>query len=401
VTVSKYQNKSKGLADLLREIKKNPMYGYLLILTVGAALGLQGWRTIFNNFAVDVVGINGLQVGVIQSAREIPGFLSLLVIYLLLFMKEHRLSALAVIICGAGVFLTGFLPTYHGLIITTVIMSIGFHYFETTNQSLTLQYFNKEQSPIVFARLRSLNSLTNIFVGAAIWILAEFFELPVLFAIVGFVVILTGFYAFRINPVIPGIKPQHRKMILKKKYTLFYILNLMSGARRQIFVVFAVFLLVKKYNYSVQWVTALFVLNNLINYFLVPYIAKAINRFGERKVLSLEYFALFFVFLAYAFIDSPVVAAVLYVIDHIFFNFAIGIKTYFQKTADPADIAPSMAVGFTINHIAAVVIPVFGGSLWLVDYRIPFLAGSVMALLSLFFVQFIKYDVAGQGADNE
>jgi len=378
---------------MLSDIKKNPMYGYLLLLTVGAAVGLQGWRTIFNNFAVDVVGIDGLQVGVIQSVREIPGFLSLLVIFLLIVFREHRLSAIAVLTCGVGVFLTGFMPSFHGLIFTTLIMSLGFHYFETTNQSLTLQYFNKEQSPLVFARLRSLNSLTNIFVGAVIWVLAGFFDLSILFGVVGIVVVITGFYAFKINPLLPGVKAQQRKMIFKRKYLLFYILNLMSGARRQIFVVFAVFLLVEKYRFSVQWVTALFVLNNFINFFLAPYIGKTINRFGERKVLSFEYVSLFFIFLAYAFIDSPIVAALLYILDHIFFNFAIGIKTYFQKTADPEDIAPSMAVGFTINHIAAVVIPVFGGSLWLVDYRIPFIMGSVLALFSLIFVQRIKNEV--------
>lgn len=377
--------------QLIKEIKENPMYGYLLLLTIGTAIGFQGWRTLFNNFAVDTAGVDGLQVGVIQSVREIPGFLALLVIYLLLFIKEHRLSAISVIICGSGVFLTGFFPTYQGLILTTVIMSVGFHYFETTNQSLTLQYFNEKQSAVVFARIRSLHSLTNIFVGLAIWGLSEFFELPALFGIIGFIVVFMGFYAFRINPVIPGLKPQYRKMIIRKRYMLFYILNLLSGARRQIFVVFAVFLLVKKYEFTVQAVTALFVLNNLINYFLMPFIGKAINRFGERKVLSLEYLSLFFIFLAYALIDNPYVAAFLYVLDHIFFNFAIGIKTYFQKTADPADIAPSMAVGFTINHIAAVVIPVFGGTLWLIDYRIPFIAGSILSVISLVFVQMIRY----------
>ena len=71
----------------------------------------------------------------------------------------------------------------------------------------------------------------------------------------------------------------------------------------------------------------------------------------------------------------------------ILFNFAIAIRTYFQKVADPADIAPSIAVGFTINHIAAVVMPAIGGLLWMVDYRIPFIAGAVFSLVSLLAVQ--------------
>jgi predicted MFS family arabinose efflux permease len=164
----------------------------------------------------------------------------------------------------------------------------------------------------------------------------------------------------------------------------------MAGARRQIFIAFAVFLLVKRFEFTVQEVTILFVFNNGINYFLSPLIGKAIIRHGERKVLSLEYAGLIVVFISYATVESRWVAALLYVLDHIFFNFAIAIQTYFQKVGDPADIAPSMAVGFTINHIAAVVLPALGGMLWMIDYRIPFLAGAAMASVSLLLVQKIK-----------
>lgn len=110
-------------------------------------------------------------------------------------------------------------------------------------------------------------------------------------------------------------------------------------------------------------------------------------RFGERLVLSLEYGGLVAVFLAYAFSDAKWVIVAMYLLDHILFNFSIAIRTYFQKVADPQDIAPSMAVGFTINHIAAVVMPVIGGALWMVDYRIPFVAGAILSMVSLLAVQ--------------
>jgi hypothetical protein len=99
---------------------------------------------------------------------------------------------------------------------------------------------------------------------------------------------------------------------------------------------------------------------------------------------------LIFIFLAYATVQSKPLLGVLYVLDHIFYNFTMAIRTYFQKIGDPKDIAPSMAVGFTINHIAAVVLPVVGGFLWVVDYRIPFIAGIFMGLISLIAAQKIK-----------
>lgn len=380
---------------MYKQIRTNPMYIYLILLTVASAVSLQGWNTLFNNFAVDTAGLNGLQVGTIQSVREIPGFISLLVIYVLLVMKEHRLSVFSVLLSGLAVVLTGFFPSFAGILITTFIMSLGFHYFETTNQSLTLQYFNHAEAPVVLSKQRSYNSLANVVICVVIWGCSYILNIKWLFVLTGIVVVLISLYAIKINPEKDDLPIQHKKLILRKKYTLFYILNLLSGARRQIFVVFAVFLLVDRYKFSLQEVTILFIINNIVNYFASPYIGKAINRFGEKRMLSLEYFSVIFIFLAYAFIDSALVAALLYIIDNILFNFAIGIRTYFQKTADPADIASSMAVGFTINHIVAVVLPVAGGALWLLDFRIPFVAGSVLGVLSLIAVQRMRVQEAG------
>nr|WP_320119569.1 MFS transporter [uncultured Marinifilum sp.] len=375
---------------MTKDLKKNIMYQYLMLLVIAATAGHQGWRTLFNNLAVEEVGINGFQVGVIQSVREIPGFLALLVVYLLLVIKEHRLSAISVLFVGLGVGLTGFFPSFYGLIFTTLIMSVGFHYFETTNKSLTLQYFSIEKSPFVFAKQKSWTAIANISMGAFIFGISHVLSLQSSFILIGLVVFAMGVWALFWKPTDKNIIPQNKGMVLRKRYWLFYVLNFLSGARRQIFVVFAVFMLVEKYNYSVSDIAILFVVNNIITYFISPYIARGINRFGERKMLSTEYFFLIFVFLGYAFIENGLLIAGLYIIDHVFFGFSMGINTYFQKTGDQKDIAPSMAVGFGINHISAVVIPVIGGFLWMINPQIPFLAGAVLSIVSLGFVQLIK-----------
>jgi len=371
-------------------IKQDKMYRFLAVLTIAAYVGMQGWRTIFNNFAVEVAGLEGDQIGMIQSVREIPGFLALLAVFLLLLIREHKLSVFSIITLGIGVGITGFFPSYLGLMMTTLVMSLGFHYYETTNQSLTLQYFNKEISPWVFGRLRSLAAASNIGVGLFILLLSEFLNYRSIYVILGICILSLGLWGAFQDPTKTGIAPQHKRMIIRKKYSLYYFLTFMAGARRQIFVAFAVFLLVKKFQYSILEITILFVINNVINYFLSPLIGKAIIRFGERKVLSTEYFSLIFIFTTYALTDSKLVVAVLYIFDHIFFNFSIAIRTYFQKIGDASDIAPSMAFGFTINHIAAVFIPAIGGIMWMLDYRIPFYAGAVMSLISLIAVQWIR-----------
>ncbi|PLX90051.1 MAG: MFS transporter [Desulfuromonas sp.] len=376
------------------------MLKFLVLLTIASGMGLQTWMILFNNFAVDVAGLNGQQIGVIGSVREIPGLLALLVVYVLLVVSEHRLAALSVIVIGVGSIVTGFLPSYAGLIVSTLIISFGFHYFETTNQSLTLQYFDIHTSPLIFGRLKSLTSAVNIAMGVTVFVLGQFLDYQTIFIIIGGAVAVIGGWGLLQNPSSSDIVPQRQRMVLRRKYFLFYFLTCMAGARRQIFIAFSVFLLVKEFDCSVTQIAALFVLNNLINYFVSPLIGRAIIRFGERKVLSLEYGSLIAVFLGYAWADSVWVVMGLYVVDHILFSFAMAIRTYFQKVADPRDVAPSMAVGFTMNHIAAVVMPVIGGALWMIDYTIPFVAGAVMSGISLLAVQWIRTPVAAQQQKN-
>jgi hypothetical protein len=286
--------------------------------------------------------------------------------------------------------ITGFFPSYVGLILTTLIMSFGFHYYETTNMSLTLQYFDEEVSPWVFGKQRSYAAASNIAVGILIYLLVFLLDFTKIYLFFGGLIIAAAIWGLIQDPSDMTIIPQRKKMIIRKKYGLFYFLTFMAGARRQIFMAFAVLLMVQKFKYSVQEVTILFVFNNIINYYLSPLIGRSIIRFGERKVLSLEYLSLIFLFMAYAVTGSKLIVAFLYILDHIFFNFSIAIRTYFQKVGDPKDIAPSMAVGFTINHIAAVFLPALGGLLWMIDYRIPFISGAIMSLVSLIAVQMIR-----------
>jgi len=372
------------------DIKKDKMFRFLAVLSIASVAGLQIWRTLFNNFAVEVAQLQGNHIGMIQSVREIPGFLALLAIFIIMVMKEHKLSALSICIMGLGVAVTGFFPSYTGLLFTTLMMSFGFHYYETTNQSLTLQYFEQKISPWIFGKLRSYAAATNIGVGIIIFTMTSILTYLQIYLALGLLILGIGIWGFLQNPTRKDIVLQRKKMILRKKYWLYYFLTFMAGARRQIFIAFAVFLLVKKFEYSVQEVTILFVVNNIVNFFLTPRIGKAIIQYGERKVLSIEYGTLIAVFIAYAYVDSKWIITLLYIIDHIVFNFSIAIRTYFQKVCDPRDIAPSMAVGFTINHIAAVVIPAVGGIVWMIDERIPFLAGAVMSLISFLAVQLIQ-----------
>ncbi|HEY6007846.1 MAG TPA: MFS transporter [Geobacteraceae bacterium] len=372
------------------ESHQKPMFRYLAVLTAASMVGLQGYAILINNFAVETVHLEGKHIGLIQSVREVPGFLALTAVYVMMVVKEHRLSALSIALLGIGVALTGLFPSFAGVALTTLIMSFGFHYYETTNQSLTLQYFSTHLSPLVMGKLRSLAAISSIASAGIIWCLGGFMGYRGMFLALGGVVFCLGVWAMFQDPTHESIPPQRLRMFLRRRYWLYYALTFMSGARRQIFMVFSMFLLVKVFHFTVREMTLLFIVNNAINWFINPLIGRAINAFGERLLCTIEYAGVVAVFLTYAYARSRGMVAAMYIVDSIIFNFAVAIRTYFQKIASHEDIAPTSAVGFTINHIAAVFLPALGGHLWMIDYRIPFLGGAALGVVSLVLAQFIR-----------
>jgi len=373
------------------EINLNEATGWrtpvnLLILMVAAnAIAFSTWSALLNNFAIEGAAFTGKEIGILQSIREIPGFLAFTAIFLYAVWREQTFAVLSLALCGLGTAITGFFPTAMGFYITTFIMSVGFHYFETVNQSLALQWLPKGQAPRQMGRILAAGSFATIAAYALIFLTWKLLHLDfssVYLAGGGVTILLAAFVWFGF-PKFREAVPQHKHLLMRKRYWLYYALTFMSGARRQIFIVFAGFMMVEKFGFSVAAITGLFLANAVFNMWIAPKIGNFIVTLGERRMLIIEYVGLIGVFLAYAIVENPWIAASLYLIDHAFFAMAIAQKTYLQKIADPADIAPTAGVAFTINHIAAVVIPVLFGILWLAHPSWVFIIGAGMACVSL------------------
>ena len=342
-----------------------------------------------NNFVVERVHFTGIEIGILQSLREVPGFLAFTTVFVLLILKEQTFAVMSLALMGLGVALTGFFPTEFGLYFTTILMSIGFHYFEAVKQSLSLQWFSIEEAPQMLGRLLAVGSITSLIVYALLWFSVNVFEIDYLFnfltaGVLCFVLAIFMWLAF---PHFGETVPQNKGLILRKRYWLYYGLTFFSGARRQIFVVFAAFMMVEKFGYTVAEVTMLFGINYAFNFLFAERIGKWISKIGERRALTLEYVGLVFVFISYGLVENMHLAAGLYVIDHMFFAMAIAMKTYFQKIADPKDMASSAGVSFTINHIAAVIIPALLGLVWVWSDSLVFYIGAGFALCSLVLAQ--------------
>ena len=369
-------------------------------MSIAMPIAFNAWSAMLNNFVVEKAAFTGVEIGILQSLREVPGFLSFTLIFVLLVIKEQTFAVFSLALLGLGVCLTGLFPTVYGLYFTTVLMSIGFHYFEAVKQSLSLQWLSKEEAPIILGKLLAVGSLTSLIVYGCLWTLLEFFQLPywINFAIAGGICIFLALVMFIFYPAFPSKVEQNQNLVLRKRYWLYYLLTFLSGARRQIFVVFAAFLMVEKFGYSASQVTLLFLVNYAFNYLFAEKIGSLIGKFGERRALTFEYIGLIIVFIAYGLVENATVAAFLYILDHMFFALAIAITTYFQKIANPKDMASNAGVSFTINHIAAIVVPALLGLVWMWSHSLVFYIGAIFALLSLIAAQFIP---KAPSPDNE
>ena len=364
---------------------------FLKIMAFTTPLVFSVWLVLLNNFVVEVADFTGKEIGILQSLREIPGFLAFTAVLVLLVIKEQTFALWSILLLSIGVALTGYFPSEIGLYCTTILMSIGFHYYETIAQSLTLQWVDKNESAHFMGKLISVKAIGSLLAYGGVWVMMTWAGLTyqLVYLIWGTIGILIAVYLMASFPKFSEQVEQKKSLILRKRYWLYYALTFFSGARRQIFVVFAGFLMVKKFGYSVSEVSALFIINYLFNWAFAAKIGKLISKIGEQRALIIEYIGLIFVFVAYAFVESAIFAAALYIIDHLLFSMAIAIKTYFQKIADPQDIASTAGVSFTINHIAAVVIPALLGIVWLTSHSAVFLIGAGFAIGSLILAMLI------------
>ncbi|MEM8752358.1 MAG: MFS transporter [Pseudomonadota bacterium] len=362
----------------------------LAVMAFGTMLAFSTWMAVAANFVVEVVGFDGSDNGWMHTVREIPGFLAFLAIFIIALIREQTFGLVSLFLLGLGSALTAEFPTLQGVLVVTFVSSIGFHYYETVAQSLQLQWLPKDKAPKLLGWIVSAGAAGALVSYGAIVMTWEAFDLDyrtVYWASGGVCMAIAAFCAIA-YPQFRSPTAQRHEIVLKKRYWLYYALVFMGGARRQIFVVFAAFMMVELYGFELHHVAGLMLVNHLATMICSPLVGRMISSLGERFTLIVEYSGLLTVFLLYAglyWFGWPwEVAAVLYVVDHILFAMAFAQKTYFQKIADPEDQAPTAAVAFTINHIAAVFLPALLGYLWLVDPASVYSLAAAMAAVSLF-----------------
>lgn len=375
--------------------RNRSLFIYLIVSSFLLNFGHRVWQAMFNNFAVEKIGVGPEAIGWIQSVRELPGLMAFLLAFLALVLSEVRIMALSLVVLGIGLVFTGQATTIPILLGATIVMSFGFHFFEPCSSGIVLMSIEREESPKVLGQLRSLGAIAALIATGVVYLLVDRLGYRALFLIVGAAVAVGGVILLARGSGEHGLPPK-RKVKLRKRYWLFYTLAFLMGSRRHIFTTFAPFLLVLTYGVNVRTMSILFLVNALVNTYVYQKVGKLVPKLGERTILSIAFALLIPVFLGYAYVSVLPILFALFVVDNMLFGFNLGLTTYLQKIAiTPEELTSNLSAQTTINHISAVIIPVVGGTIWaLLGSQATFFIGVGIAVVSLVLAQWIRVPAA-------
>ncbi len=348
------------------------------------------WHTTFNNFAVELFSVDGRQIGLIQSLREIPGFLGFTAAIISLFLSEANIAALSTVILGLGLVATGLSGSFLALILSSILMSIGFHYFYTVNSSLVLMVSEKRNVSHTVGKFRSIGSLSSILAMAVVYFFIESLGFRTLYFIAGGVAVVFGLYMFTQRSRARHLSTR-RKIVFRKKYWLYYILSFLEGSKKHVSSTFSIFLLVSVFHISAKNISLIFMVNSIITIYTNQLLGKVVDRMGERNTLAFYYVFLAGVYIGFGFIKDVRVVIGLFILAQVAMGLTVALNSYLYKISPTEEITGNVSMRTTIDHIAAIIVPIIGGIIWTkVGYFATFLMGTGIAAAAFFFTFFLK-----------
>lgn len=362
----------------------------LTALTFLFSFGFAVYSGPFQNFLRDVLGARELELGKLESLREIPGLLAAITAGTLVALAESRIAALGLLLAGVGIGLSGLFREYAPLVVVTVFWSVGFHLWTTVASALTLALSQGKEGGRHLGRMSAVGALATILGLAFSFVVMRSFPRaygPV-FAVGGAAIGVAGGLGMLLSPHSDGERAEEgrrARLVFRREYGLFYLLTFLEGCRRQIFSIFASFALILVYRVPVAEMVAIQLVNSVLIAFTAPWIGRVVDRAGERGPLTFYAIALIAVFAAYALIRNEAALIGLFLIDNVLFSYSVGFTTYLRRIVRPGEFTPCLAMGTTMNHVAAVTVPIGGAYLWYAtgEYQLPFWVGVAIAAVSL------------------
>lgn len=373
------ENSTKTTADASAERRRDWQLLGAATFCLSFALGI--YFGVFTNFITERLGLRAGQVGLLESLREVPGLLTALMTGVLFAVAESRLAAVALVVAGVGIAATGQTGSFAALAACSVLWSVGLHVWLAISPALVMRLSREGGEGHGLGRMSRVGSLATLAALALVWALAGRVSYGGFFLIAGAVMALGAIFARGVRE--GHVRGEGPKWIFRASYGRYYLLALLEGARRQLFQTFAVFALTHEYGAPVQVIAKLMLLNTALTILLAPRVGQWMDRYGERRMLSGYYVGLALICAGYATAPQVWMLYILYVADSLLLTCSLGLTTYLRRICPAHELNASIAMGVTVNHVAAVLVPITGGQIWDAwGYRTTFAAGIGLAIVA-------------------
>lgn len=363
------------------------------VVLLGITSGI--FETTFNNFLNDTFNISAEARGQLEFPRELPGFLVAITAGLLFFLTEMRMAALSALCTAVGMGGLALLsPSFGCMMIWMILWSLGNHLIMPLRSSIGLSLAREGRGATRLGQIGGIGIAATIIGAGLVWIGFDYlhFNYTLTFFAGGATALLASANFLRMRP--RGLSGHQRtKFVFKRRYRLFYLLSALFGARKQVFITFGPWVLIRVFGAPAQTIAKLWIVSSVIGIFFRPQLGKAIDRFGERVVLMLDAVLLFGICIGYGFSQqlglgerAVYVAYVCYMLDLSLFAVTMARTTYLHKILENKDdLTPSLSTGVSIDHAVSMVVPTFGGLIW-VHYGYPYVFLCAAGLAVLMFI---------------
>lgn len=373
-----------------------------LFIIASFAIGMAGSLvdSSLNNFLNDTFALNGFQRSFLEFPREFPGVITLFVSAALWFLGSRRLGGAAMIFAAVGIFLIGFSSSsYQMMVVFLFIYSMGNHLFMPVSTTVGMELAADGRTGYRLGQLNAIRNAATIVGSFLVFLGFKYlnFNYQTSFTIAAVVFLVAAVLMFMMQPKRSAAPRTFLK--LRKEYSLYYVLSVLSGARKQIFITFAPWVIVTIFNKPTQTLATLYTIGGIIGILFQPLLGKTIDKFGERFVLTTEAIVLVFVCVGYGFSRSVfpentafLITCVCYLLDQMLFSVGMARSTYMKKIAlDPADIQPALSAAVSVDHVFSISIALLGGVIWnQFGFQYVFLLGVLIAVSNFFVARLIR-----------
>lgn len=379
---------------------------FILFLIASAFIGMSQSidSSVLNNFLNDTYNITISQRTILEIPREFPGFMVVFLSSILLFLGDIRIAAIANILSAFGILGVAFFsPTLISMLPWMILYSTGTHLFLPVSNSIAITLSNQKDFGKKLGQINGVNTAAFLVTSIITALLFKQFKVnyKISFVFIAIAYAVSSVLIFTMTK--PYQKQSKKKLFFRKEYSLFYFLSIVYGARKQIFITFGPWVLIKVFHQGVSTFAFLGFIIAGIGMFFKPFVGTLIDRKGEKFILASEAVILTIICIGYASAEifcnsignstlALYIVCICFVVDQLLTAAGMARATYLKKIIiSDEDISPTLSMGITIDHLVAMFVPFLGGYIWIkYGYQCVFIGGAFIAIINLFLTSKIK-----------